>query len=766
VTRVVVEAAFGQALPTASTWTDITNYVDMATGLSISRGASDELSQAQPGTLTVRLDNSDGRFTPGRASSPYYPNVKRNTPIRVRLLSTAKNYVTNPSFETNAAGWTSPSADSTRTSLRAQDGTFSYEAHWPDTSAGPGAEITVFGLDVGVTYTASAWVWVNAGSNPVRLAVAGLATGGASTLTGAWQQITYTFTATSTSHRLQLYCTTPAVSQLAWLDTVQVEAGATASSFSADVQMIGRFVGVVGEWPTSWDGLYSTVTVTCTDTFKWVARRTDTLPMLGEEILADGAVAYYPLTELGDSLTAGDVSGTTAAALTITQVSSGGTLVFAGGSGPAATGQAAPLFTPASASAGKYLTGNLGSTVESGTTVAAGFYALLYVECWFSTATTGRVILGLSSTDQTNQLVFSLDGSGALQVESTTSGSLSPSSVATGNLANSAIHHLLYDHASQTVWVDGASYPVFSTTVSALRTLSVGGFASARLWSGSISHVAVYAIPGGSSNPAADTAHYTAGTTGCAGETTSARISRLASYAGITAVTTQGSPFSLIASQGELGSSLLEHLQDVELCESGHLIASRDQAGLIFQSRALRYNPTPSLSLDYADLEPGSVELSDDDQKMVNTVTASRPGGATQRVVNKTSRTANGPYEKTLDLLKTTDTETLDAANWTVSRYADPAPEIRDFTVEAYSLGLTAYRALLAADVSSVVTITGLPTEAPASTATVAVEGYTETIKHRQHVLAFHVSAAQTDTVWVLDSGAYSVLGSTTRLAY
>ncbi|MEV3855146.1 hypothetical protein AB0J38_12570 [Streptomyces sp. NPDC050095] len=48
----------------------------------------------------------------------------------------------------------------------------------------------------------------------------------------------------------------------------------------------------------------------------------------------------------------------------------------------------------------------------------------------------------------------------------------------------------------------------------------------------------------------------------------------------------------------------------------------------------------------------------------------------------------------------------------------------------------------------------------------VTVEGYTETIKHNSHLLQFHTPASSTDSVWVLDDTAYSVLGTTTRLAY
>ena len=151
---------------------------------------------------------------------------------------------------------------------------------------------------------------------------------------------------------------------------------------------------------------------------------------------------------------------------------------------------------------------------------------------------------------------------------------------------------------------------------------------------------------------------------------------------------------------------------------------------------------------------------------IVNTVTASRPNGATQRVASSSSREAFGPRRQELDLLKLTDLEVLDAAYWLVSRYADPQPEIRQIPVEAYSMPTATFQALLAADISTVFTITDLPSTAPTPTATVTVEGYVETIGQSSHRLDFHTSRTNTDTVWILDDPVYSVLGSTTRLAY
>lgn len=68
--------------PTSSTrtWVDITPYVrEFATR----RGRSDALSRINTGTLSLVLQNQDGRFDPTYAASPYYPNVLPMRRIRV-----------------------------------------------------------------------------------------------------------------------------------------------------------------------------------------------------------------------------------------------------------------------------------------------------------------------------------------------------------------------------------------------------------------------------------------------------------------------------------------------------------------------------------------------------------------------------------------------------------------------------------------------------------------------------------------------------------
>lgn len=83
---VSVQVAFSTSPDsTAPVWTDISQYVDLSEGISITHGRNDPFGQVQPGRCEITLDNSDGRFTPGRSGSPYYPNVKMFRRLRVQV---------------------------------------------------------------------------------------------------------------------------------------------------------------------------------------------------------------------------------------------------------------------------------------------------------------------------------------------------------------------------------------------------------------------------------------------------------------------------------------------------------------------------------------------------------------------------------------------------------------------------------------------------------------------------------------------------------
>lgn len=93
---VTVEIAWDSGFATPEgdrTWTDVSAYVEGNEPIGITYGRSDELATPDPNTLTLTLDNRDGRFTPGKTTGAYYPNVAKGKPIRVTVTYNAVDYV-------------------------------------------------------------------------------------------------------------------------------------------------------------------------------------------------------------------------------------------------------------------------------------------------------------------------------------------------------------------------------------------------------------------------------------------------------------------------------------------------------------------------------------------------------------------------------------------------------------------------------------------------------------------------------------------------
>lgn len=818
----LVEAGWGGLIqyPSTITWTDITHYVNDVRGVAITRGASDELSEAQPGTATITFDNEDGDLTPGNAASPFYPFVRRNAPIRiaVAIMPTVSGSAPYPLAQlgddfddgqinttlwpTNTGGATETSAGRLRIPINpGVDTNFTSARQWTLAGSKLTAKLAaVPALNGSSNCAASMWVtsttsgtrigWRYDATTGVLAAMSqtGFADGTPTNLTysaidHAWLRVRESSGTVywETSNDGYIWTTRRTLATPAWVtsqthavDFPTTRTGGTAGYIEWDLvgaEVRPRFWGMVNEWPVEWEGLVSTVTVSCTDLFKRLNRQPALKSMLAEEILHQSVPsvtttlsAYYPLTEPSGSAAAGDISGSGAGALAVTQVGAGGTLEF-GGAGLPETGDSSITFTPASASAGEYLTGDLGQTFQDTSTSTP-----MNVEVWIKTTATSRAILGLFHPNLDCQYVLAINSSGELTIEHTNAGGTLTVYGSLRVVNDGEWHHILHDgYLNKQLYIDGVAGPVTLSVVDTpgLRHLHIGGYRSARMFDGQIAHVAV-THANGDIGATLSPIRWQAGTAGFSGEAADDRIERLARYADLTSVTISGSTFDPIASQGPAGSSVVARMREVEATESARLFAARDSYGIAFQSRDLRYNPAPAseaFTIDYADLETRSVNLADDDQKLVNSIEASRPGGATQRVTAPSSILAFGIYDPgTLSILKTSDNSVLDAAYWRVSRYANPQPELRTVPIEAYTM--PNYLDILDADISSYFSVTNLPSQAPASSVRVTVEGYTETIKERSHLIQFHTSASSTDTVWILDDPTYSVLGSTTRLAY
>ena len=153
------------------------------------------------------------------------------------LAEQRRNYATNPSFETNAAGWVSVGTSSVnRTTVRAQQGTSSGLVTFGSGPApGQGASHTVTGLAVGEQYTASAWVWVpsaSIASSPALFIFGGLGVSAAVSTPDSWQRLSVTWTATASTHTVALLNgATTTAGQQAYIDGLLVERASTAGAY-------------------------------------------------------------------------------------------------------------------------------------------------------------------------------------------------------------------------------------------------------------------------------------------------------------------------------------------------------------------------------------------------------------------------------------------------------------------------------------------------------------------------------------------------------
>jgi hypothetical protein len=173
-----------------------------------------------------------------------------------------------------------------------------------------------------------------------------------------------------------------------------------------------------------------------------------------------------------------------------------------------------------------------------------------------------------------------------------------------------------------------------------------------------------------------------------------------------------------------------------------------------------------TLSVSASEIDP-DLQPKLDDQGMANDITASRVGGITTRVVDADSITDYGYYRETLELITTSDDEVADAAYWTLYQRGVPVIRVPVCTVNLANLTSGQVAAVLALEIGDCIALSNLPAQAPASTMPFFIEGITHQISADiGHRITFNLSPAGSSSVWVLDSATYSVLGTSTRLAY
>lgn len=540
-----------------------------------------------------------------------------------------------------------------------------------------------------------------------------------------------------------------------------------------------RFNGYIDAWPVQWPdetSAMSTVTVGASSRLARLGRGVELRSIVEEEYLLDTPVAYYPLGEGEGSTVAGNVSLTAQGPLTTVQQGSGGTLTFGVNTGPGTDGLGAPAFTPADTNNGKYLR----NTAVDGLDTSGDTWML--IECFVNFASLSGMptiihmpgnapsplLLFAGSNGVNNVIQWLYDG---INGQGTTALQI-----------NTTYHVALEFTLSGTTmtvetWLNGAAETttpssVTGTSMQSFTQLRVGGDSHSSLgttmFSGTISHVAVWR--GGSKlvSDARIAVHYNSGANGFSGESSNARITRLAGYADVPTaeLSTETGLSTTLVNQITNDKTALALMSEVVETEGGLLFDARDGV-LKFHARSHRYNTASTLTLSAASQEiEADLAPKLDDQGLVNDMTASRVGGVSVRAVDTASIDDYGLYRDSVTLLTTSDAEVADAANWKVFLGSTPQVRVPDVSVDLLNCSSAQKTALLAREIGDRITLAGLPSQAPAASMDFFIEGYEETIGAELYRMTFNLSPATLSGVWQLDSATYSVLGSTTRLGY
>jgi hypothetical protein len=542
-----------------------------------------------------------------------------------------------------------------------------------------------------------------------------------------------------------------------------------------------RFDGHVNEWPTTWEegtgAAQSWVQVTATDRSKRLGQPGELRSMVEEEVLRDAVAAdsthgsaYYPLSEAAEATSAGSITVQPQGSAIIRQVGSGGTLEFGSGTGPGTDQLSAPLFTPASPTGGKLLDATLrtgvggasGVTLEGffraeGTVSSIAIVGMLQAPAGATAElriSAGGKLSGAAWTAVDGGYYFNLESLARVDDGRTHHGAL------TLSISGSTVTARLYLDGAQ---VDSTTFTV--TALSTYQRLTIGGDPKAgRLFNGTLSHVAAHSAALTATRVAA---HAQAGLTGLAGERTDQRIGRIADWI---ALPSADRAFDVgngtMGAQSTSGQQPIEALRQAASVESGVLFFSRSGT-LTFHNRSRRYNLAPTIILDVAQghIAP-DLAFPGDDFGVVNDMTVSRPDGASARFTDQASIDEYGLYRDSAEIPTGSADELSSAASWRVNTYGQPHIRVPTVTVNLHDPRVASLiPSLLGADISTKVRLANLPSQAPASTVDVFVEGYSEQFTGDTWTLSFNCSPGDVYDVWALGVAGRSELGVTTRLA-
>ena len=766
----------GGTVPT-SLFSNITNRTY---GFSTRRGSTYELGRIESGECQLSVNNSDGAFDPTNSSGTYYPNLKPYKPLRINCAYPITGNILNNdnlatptptfapvtyadkkvsvgvndgNFELGAiSNWyASPTATMAISTVTPYAGTYKAIITAPDPSAYAYLDVPVVAgkqITISFYYKATAggklniydggWGGLSDGKLPTDTAT--LST------TASWTRLTKTFTPNSPKITIGIgFIGAPTVIDL---DNVQVEFGATASAYTtAGSKIYNLFNGFIERYPQTYQAPNRGQTnLFATDSIASISQN-DLVSPYESLILQDKALYYYPLSDPADSLIAVNKSAYTQDSMvrqtqgSVTPIIFGDTNAEQGLPNVRTTNvQLDNTYQFPTSKPGTFLTlGNVENVdLRNGKTYTFGF--------WFQRSNTANQIkffAHAATAWNPNQLGLEISISNAL-LEPTFYDSTGSTGSDIQNITNPTewqfvAVELSYDSTVNEYsmltkskdYPDGGGVVVFTTTPSyiPIQSFSLMAWDYDPTFSKSFKRVAHFSVHEGT----IDYAAYVEAGQGLFGNTTGTRFKKMVNeYSGMNYL-----PYSAELGQSEMqyvnsyGTSLGDYVQSISDTEGGYWFV--DGEGFVnFKSRWNRLQKlSPSVvfgddpdsgEIPYAG---GDLVINYDPTYVLNDVSITRNNGITAYIQDTDSVADYFPrsYSRTTD--NVSDSQTVDMANYLLSRYKQPnaRPEVLTFTP---ARNPSIWPTILDLEIGDYVRVNKRPLGAPA----LSIDCFIEQIEH------------------------------------
>lgn len=307
------------------------------------------------------------------------------------------------------------------------------------------------------------------------------------------------------------------------------------------------------------------------------------------------------------------------------------------------------------------------------------------------------------------------------------------------------------------LYVDGDyETQVLNSPVSRITALRVG-----RGMNGAIRDLAIFNQS--LDDPTIDLLHRSA-TDGFAGESTQARLERMAQYfaALLPADTYSFTGTGPVEAIPTAGRNLLEAMRDVESAEGGVLHDGRD-GRLLYYPRTQRFNTSPAVTLAVTQQEVAGFTPRMDKSQLTNEAAITGASGLTFFASNATSAQEYGPARKS-ETLALSDHLAESLAGHLVAMGSEPGVRIPDLAVNLLDFSAARQAAILALTIGSRIAVTTMPSQAHASSEEFFVEGATESIGSASYELSFNVSPTDGGDVFELNHATRGALDNPTYL--